>query len=149
MIFKLWHKWLALFLVAVAPFFVLLIRGVVWGSDSFGYWAYSCGVYTSGYALHPPIFLWFVKTFVNCSLYQLVFIQFLLYLCALLAVWIIGKHYFQGEGWRLPVYLGSLTPLFILDAMRFEPEFFGWTLALISLGLIIFITDKFVQNKGI
>jgi hypothetical protein len=143
MIFKLWHKWLALLLVAATPFVVLLIRGVVWGSDSFAFWAVSCGQNQfSGDLGVPAWFVSFIQVGVNCSLHQLVFIQFLFYFFALCAVWIIGKHFFGVEGWRLPVYLGALTPLFFLEAMRFENDFFGWSLALISLGLFCWFVDK-------
>ena len=149
MIFVWWHK-LVLFLVVVStPSLTLLLRGVVWGSDSFAYWALSCGNVSVINNLHSPQwFYWFIQKIISCDLYQLAFIMFVLYLCSLVAVWIIGKHFFGSEGWRLPIYLGSLTPLFFLEAMRFEPEFFGWTIAFIALGLFTWFLDKTkVYNK--
>lgn len=143
MIFRFWHKIVLFFVVVLVPIITLLVRGVVWGSDSFAYWAVSCGNNSVLSNLHSPAwFTWFLQNIISCNLYQLAFIYFLLYLCALSAVWVFGKHFFGGEGWRLPIYVGSLTPLFFVEVLRFEPEFFGWTLALISLGLFCLFIDK-------
>jgi len=148
MIFRQWHKWLAVFLVALAPSMVLLARGVVWGSDSFAFWAASCGA-NVGNLSSPSWFVQFIQFAVNCNLYQLALIMFLLYFFALCAFWIIGKHFFGSEGWRLPVYLGSLTPLIFLEALRFENDFFGWTLAFIVVGLVCCYYSEYFKRFGL
>lgn len=150
-VLKDWHKKLFFVLVALAPSLVLLIRGSVWGADSFAFWLVSCGNNThNSFLSSPDLFIYFIQNFINCNLYQLALIIFILYSVTLLAFWIIGNHFFGESGWRLPIYLGSLTPLFFLEALRFENDFFGWTLAFISIGLtVLALKHKRIAKKGL
>lgn len=150
-VLKDWHKKLFFILVALAPSLVLLIRGTVWGADSFAFWLTSCGNSTHLNQLSSPdLFIYFIQNFINCNMYQLALIIFILYSITLLAFWIIGNRFFGESGWRLPIYVGSLTPLFFIEALRFENDFFGWTLAFISVGLIVLaLNHKRIVKKGL
>jgi hypothetical protein len=68
--------------------------------------------------------------------------MFLLYFFALLGVYQIGKQLFGEKGWMLPILVGCLTPLFFLEALRLENDFFSWTLMFVCVGLLCL----FVQN---
>jgi hypothetical protein len=142
--------WLPILVVVAAlPGLTVLLRGLVWGSDSFGFWAVSCGRSEfARYLSSPNWFVWFLENIVACDLYRLVFIMFLLYFFALLGVYQIGKQLFGEKGWMLPILVGCLTPLFFIEALRLENDFFGWTLMFVAVGLILIaFKGKFVLNK--
>lgn len=142
--FNLKKQLVIVLLVALAPVITLLIRGVVWGADSFAYWAVSCGNSSVTQFIHSPSwFVWFIQNIINCNLWILAGVMFVLYFFALLGIWQIGKRFFSGhQSWRLPVYVGCLTPLFFIESLRFEQQFFGWTLALIGIGLFLVYWER-------
>ena len=132
-----------LVLVASIPSVTLLLRGLVWGSDSFAFWSVSCGNVLYANSLSSPV--WFVvaiQNIVNCNLIVLAFLMFLFYFLALLGLYFFGKNFVEKEVWRFPFYVALLTPLFFVEVLRFENDFFGWSLALIGLGVFSLALTK-------
>ena len=73
-------NWLLFFLVGFAPGIALLLRGLVWGADSFAFWGVSCGL--DKYALKlasPSWFVWFIQEIINCNFFVLVFFMIVFY----------------------------------------------------------------------
>lgn len=131
---KYWLPILAL--LAALPGITLLLRGVVWGSDSFAFWGVACGATNHIAELKAPDFFITFVQLLNCNLLTLAFVSWVFYFLALLGIYFLGRRFFDlHQAWRLPIYVASLTPLFFIEAMRFENDFFGWTLAFIALGL--------------
>lgn len=141
--FKSWQIWVIFFVVSLAPIVALLVRGLVWGADSFAYWSVSCGNYSIISWIHSPTwFVWFLQNVINCNFYVLVCFQFIAYLAILISIWQIGKRYFAHQAWRLPIYVGCLTPLFFIEVLRFEHELFGIALAFVAVALISWQIEK-------
>lgn len=109
-----------------------MLRGSVWGSDSFAYWAYSC--FGNVVLNDSNSFLFFVKNIVNCNLFNLAVIISFLYFLVLLSIYFFGKKWFKDKAYLLPIYFACLTPLIFIEVLRFENDFFGWSLAFIALG---------------
>ena len=112
------HSFLVV-VVSCLPALVLLIRGIGWGNDSFAF-----------YAAFPQF------NFVTITFFMLI-----AYLFALLSLWILGNRVLGCDGWLLPVYVGTLTPLFFIEGMRFENDLFGWSLALVALAVFSLAID--------
>ena len=126
-------KWLMFFFVALAPTICLLARGVVWGADSFAFMSVACGKPFGGMIGHP-FFAQFVPMF-QCNFYLIVGVMFVFYFVGLLGLWVFGNRVLKSEGYLLPFVVGSLSPLFFFEAIRFENQLFGFSLALVGLGL--------------
>jgi hypothetical protein len=129
--------------LAALPGLTLLLRGTVWGSDSFAFWSVSCGQSQYAQMLSSPI--WFVsaiQSIVDCSLLNLALITWFLYFLALLGIYFFAKKWFKDKAYLIPIYVACLTPLFFIEVLRFENDFFGWSLAFISLGLFALFLDK-------
>lgn len=129
-------NWLLFFLVGFAPGIALLLRGLVWGADSFAFWGVSCGL--DKYALKlasPSWFVWFIQEIINCNFFVLVFFMIVFYLASLWGIYQFGKNLFAHQALLFPILVGSLTPLFFIEALRFENDFFGWCLAWFGVGL--------------
>lgn len=123
------------FVVALAPTIALLLRGVLWGADSFGFLSVSCG--NPGIeSLGHPFFAQFVYLF-NCNFYLIIIVMFLFYFFSLISLWVFGNYLFKENGFLLPIVVGSVSPLFFIEALRFENQLFGFSLALMSLGLLL------------
>lgn len=131
---KLWQKFVCVLLVGLMPFVALMIRGVGWGSDSFAFYAVACGQtqYTS--SLSTGVFANLLPLF-NCNFYLISFAMFVFYFLGLLSLWVIFKKVLKEHAWLLPIYVGTLTPLFFVEGLRFENDLFGWTIALIGIAL--------------
>jgi hypothetical protein len=135
-----------LVVLAGLPGLALLLRGVVWGSDSFAFWAVSCGQDQFGSMLSSPgWFVWFVENVISCNLWVLAFLMFVFYFFALLGIYFFGKRFFAHQAFRLPIYVVCLAPLFFIEALRFENDFFGWCLGFIALGCF----SLFVESKDL
>jgi hypothetical protein len=136
--------WLPLLVVISAlPGLALILRGVVWGSDSFAFWAVSCGRDQFGVALSSPgWFVWFIQNVVACNLIVLAAIMWFLYFLALLGIYFFGKRFFAHQAWRLSIYVACLTPLFFIEVLRFENDFFGWSLAFVAVGLFSIALER-------
>lgn len=67
------------------------------------------------------------------------------YFLGLLGVWFLGNYVFKSKGILLPIYVGSLTPLFFIEALRFENDLFAWTLSFLGLGLFCLYLEA--KNK--
>lgn len=129
--------WLAIVLVLAAlPGLTLLLRGTVWGSDSFAFWSVSCGQTQYAQMLSSPgWFVWFIQNIVACNLFNLALITWFLYFLVLLSIYFFSKKWFLDKAYLIPIYVACLTPLFFIEVLRFENDFFGWSLAVIALGL--------------
>jgi len=141
--FERYWLWLVV-LVASAPPIALLLRGVVWGNDSFAFWAVSCGFNQYSSMLSSPNwFVWLIQNLISCNIWVLALIVFVFYFLALLGWYFVGKNFLKVGAWRFPIYLGALTPLFFIEAMRFENDFFSWSLMSIALGLFcLFLSNR-------
>jgi hypothetical protein len=133
--FKGYQQFLIVLLVSLAPAITLLIRGIVWGADSFAFWSYSCGNIGLANSLNSNLFTSFIYPLINCNFHNLIFLMWVFYFLGLLSIWIFAKALFHHQAWRLAVYVGALTPLFFLEGIRFENDLFGWCLMFIALGL--------------
>lgn len=143
--------------VAMLPFISLLLRGQVWGADSFAFLSVACGNVQHVDKLGHLFFAQFVPLF-GCNLLFIFFIMFLFYFLALLGIWVFAKTIFVGEwfskwddkAFLLPVCVGTITPLFFVEGLRFENDFFGWTLSFMGLGLISILYKRLKdKNKGL
>jgi len=133
------NKWLIVFFVALAPSIGLLLRGLVWGADSFAFWLTACGNYW--YASNLSSALWFVELIklIDCNFFLLVVVMFCFYFGALIGIKLFGDHILgKDKGFLLVLFTGSITPLFFVEALRFENQFFSFCLAFISLGLYLY-----------
>jgi len=138
---KFW-LWVVLVLAAL-PGLVLLLRGTVWGSDSFAFWSVSCGqAHYAGMLSSPGWFVWFIQNIVNCNLVVLALITWFLYFLVLISIYFFAKKWFKEKAYLVPIYVACLTPLFFIEVLRFENDFFGWSLAFISLGLFSLFLEK-------
>ena len=125
------------------PSLTLLLRGSVWGADSFAFWSVACGQSQYAGMLSSPVwFVGFIQNWVGCSLLNLALVTWFLYFFVLLGVYFFSKLYFGKGAWRVPVYVACLTPLFFIEVLRFENDFFGWSLAFIALGLFALFFQK-------
>jgi hypothetical protein len=130
-------------LVGLAPAIALLLRGIVWGSDSFAFWSVSCGQSQyAGMLSSPAWFVWFIQEVINCNFVSLVFFMAVFYFLALFGLYMVGKRLFARQALLLPIVVGSLTPLFFLEALRFENDFFGWSLGFLALGLFLVFLER-------
>ena len=132
MVTKLQEKLLVL-LVIIAPALTLLSRGVVWGADSFAFMSVACGKPFVNDIGHP-VFAQLVPLF-NCNFVLIVGVMTFFYGIGLLGLWVFGNRVLKKNGFMLPFVVGSLTPLFFLEALRFENQLFGFSLAFVGLGL--------------
>lgn len=135
------RNWVLFFFVGVAPGLALLLRGLVWGADSFAFWGVSCGL--EKYALKlasPSWFVWFIQNIINCNFFVLVFFMIVFYLASLWGIYQFGKNLFAHQALLFPILVGSLTPLFFIEALRFENDFFGWCLAWFGVGLYFWLS---------
>lgn len=141
---KFWQQFVLIFLAALAPFIGLLLRGVVWGADSFAFMAVACGQTQYVNSLSSPSWFASLLPFFSCNILFISLIMFFFYFFALLGLWVFGKRFFvekswlgitQDFSWKFVFVLASVTPLFFLEALRFENDFFGWTLSFMALGL--------------
>lgn len=131
---KEWQKFLGIFLVSLLPFITLLIRGVGWGNDSFAFYAVSCGKTQFVNSIGSSFFAQFLPL-LGCNFFLTSLIMYLVYFLSLLSIYIIAKKVLGEHAWLLPVYLGSLTPLFFLEGLRFENDLFGWATVFLSVAL--------------
>jgi len=132
---KLWQQFVCVLLVALIPFVTLLLRGVGWGADSFAFYGAACGQTQFIPNLNAGFLGNFLYLF-NCNFFLISFVMFLFYFFGLLSLWVIGKKVLKEHAWLLPIYVGSLTPLFFVEGLRFENDLFGWCLAFVSLALV-------------
>lgn len=154
--FDKWYAWvfshplLSVFLVSIAPLIGLVLRGVVWGSDSFAFLAYSCGNYALGARLSSSVFFLDFLRFLNCDNTLIFGFMWLFYFLGLVGVWLLGNYVFKNRGVLLPIYVGSITPLFFIEGLRFENDLFAWTVAFLGLGLFtLYLTSNKVSTKAI
>jgi len=138
------HQFMLIFLAASAPFIALSLRGIVWGADSFAFLAVACGQNSYASFLGSPSWFTSLLPFFNCNITLISLVMFLFYFLALLGLWIFSKRFFvenswlgviKDSSWKYVFVVASITPLFFLEAMRFENDFFGWTLSFMALGL--------------
>lgn len=138
---------MAVLLVSILPLITLFIRGIGWGSDSFVFYAVSCGrtefVNSIGTSL-GSFFVLFGCNFVFTS-----FVMFLFYFIALLSLWVIFKPILREHAWLLPIYVGTLTPLFFVEGLRFENDVFGWCLSFLCMALFFIATNIFCNRHKI
>jgi len=146
---KLWQQFVAVLLVALIPFVALLIRGVGWGSDSFAFYSVACGNTNLLSSLSTGVLVNILPLF-NCNFILISFTMFLFYFVGLLSLWIISKKVLKEHAWLLPIYVGTLTPLFFIEGLRFENDLFGWTLAFLALALFsIALNYKNLLSKAL
>lgn len=138
-------KLLWIFLVSLVPIITLIIRGVPWGADSFAFLAVACGQAQYVSALSSPGWFTSLLPFFGCNIFLFGLVQWFFYFFALLGLWFVGKLFFGEFGWKLPVFVGTLTPLFFVQVLSFENDFFSWTLSFIVLGL--FSIGLMSENK--
>ena len=143
---KLLHQFLLVLLVAIAPLIVLLLRGVVWGADSFAFMAVACGKpFVS--ELGHPFFANLVPLF-DCNVELIFLSMFVIYFFCLVGIWVFGNFVFPRKGFLVAVLTGSLSPIFFLEALRFENQLFGFSLAFIGLGLFtLYLTHKKLPTR--
>lgn len=123
-------------MLAALPGLTLLLRNVCWGSDSFAFWSVSCGQSQYSSMLSSPgWFVWFIQNIVSCNLFNLALITWFLYFLVLISIYFFSKKWFLEKAYLIPIYVACLTPLFFIEVLRFENDFFGWSLAFIALGL--------------
>ena len=133
--------------VSFLPLLVLLFRGLVWGADSFAFMAVACGQQQYAVSLSSPGWFTSLLPFFNCNFLLIVFVMWFFYFLALIGLWLFAKNIFLGEwferwndsAWLLPCLVGTVTPLFFVEALRFENDFFGWTIAFLVLGLFTLV----------
>jgi len=139
------NKLLWVFLVSLMPVITLLVRGLPWGSDSFAFLAVACGQEQFINSISSPFLFASVLPFFGCNIFLYSLVVWFFYFFALLGLWVFGKRFFvertwfvsvEDWSWKLPVYVGTLTPLFFVEALRFENDFFSWTIGFIVLGLV-------------
>jgi hypothetical protein len=54
----------------------------------------------------------------------------------------------REHAWLLPIYAGTLTPLFFIEGMRFENDLFGWSLTLVGIAVLsIGLSSKKLPQK--
>lgn len=138
------NKFLLVLLIAFTPTIALLLRGVLWGADSFAFLSVSCGN-VGIEKLGHPFFAQFVPLF-NCNFYLIITVMFIFYFLSLIALWVFGNYLFKNKGYLLPIVVGSIGVLFFFEAMRFENQLFGVTLSLIAIGLF---TLYLLHNKSL
>ena len=141
---RLWQQFLLIFLAALAPFIGLLVRGVVWGADSFAFLAVSSGqVKYAGMLSSSPGFVSFLYL-LNGNILLIGLSMFFLYFFCLIGLWVFAKRFFliktwfgfvKDVSWKYVFVVASVTPLFFIEFLRFENDFFGWTISFIALGL--------------
>lgn len=139
-------KWL--WLVAFAPVFGLLLRGFVWGADSFAFWSLGCGVIQKSVNLNSHFWFANLVPLLNCNFYFLLGIMFFFNLLWVCGLWLIGKYFFLEDN-RIILFVLSvvgLTPLIFLEMLRFENQFFSLALAFLALGIGLMI-DKWHYKK--
>lgn len=145
---KFWQQFCLVFLAAFAPFIGLLLRGVVWGSDSFAFLAVACGQEKYSLFLSSPGWFTSLLHFFNCNIFLIGLTMFVFYFLALIGLWVFGKRFFiekswfgitKDSSWKYVFVLSSITPLFFIEFLRFENDFFGWTLSFIALGLFTLV----------
>lgn len=140
-------QFLMVFFVALAPTIALLLRGVLWGADSFAFLSVSCG--NPGIEkLGHPFFAQFVPLF-NCNFYLIITVMFFFYFFSLISLWFFGNYLFKEKGYLLPIVVGSISPLFFIEALRFENQLFGVTLSLIALALFTLYLSHHKSLKGL
>ena len=145
MVVKLWQQFVLIFLAGLAPLIGLLLRGVVWGADSFAFLAVACGQTQYTNFLGSPGWFTSLLPFFSCNIFLIGLIMFFFYFSALLGLWVFGKRFFvekswlgitKDTSWKFVFVVASITPLFFLEAMRFENDFFAWTVSFMALGLV-------------
>jgi len=132
-----------LFLISCLSGLTLILRNSVWGSDSFGFWAVSCGQNQYASMLSSPTwFVWFLQNIINCNIIVLAIIMTLFYFFALLGIYFFGKKWFKERAYLLPIYVATLTPLFFVESIRLENDFFSFCLAFVALGCFSLFIEK-------
>jgi len=91
---KFWQQFVLIFLAALAPFIGLLLRGVVWGADSFAFLAVACGQQQYVASLSSPGWFTSLLPFFSCNIFLIGLVMFVLYFFALLGLWVFGKKFF-------------------------------------------------------
>lgn len=138
------HQFLLILFASIAPFIGLILRGVVWGADSFAFMAVACGQTQYTNFLSSPVWFTSFLPLFSCNIYFVGLVMFLFYFLALIGLWVFGKRFFlenhwlgvmKDSSWKFVFVVASITPLFFLEVLRFENDFFGWTLSFIALGL--------------
>ncbi len=134
--------------VAFAPIIGLLLRGLVWGADSFAFWALACG--QTQWANNLSSHFWFtnIVPFFGCNFFLLLLVMFFFNLLWVLGLFLVGKHFFLEDN-RVILFVLSvvgLTPLIFLEMLRFENQFFSLALAFLVLGIGLTI-DKWYYKK--
>jgi len=144
-----WNKlvekyWLGLLIIISGlPGLCLILRNSVWGSDSFAFMSVSCGQSQFAVNLSSPVwFVWFLENVVSCNLLVLAVTVWLLYFLVLLSVYFFGLKWFKDKSYLLPIYFACLTPLIFIEVLRFENDFFGWSLAFVFLGCFSLFVEK-------
>ena len=121
--------------VSLLPLIALLVRGVGWGADSFAFYSVACGNTQYASNLSSNFFSGFLSL-IGCNFVLTSFVQWFFYAIALFSLWEISKKVLGEHAWLLPVYVGTLTPLFFIEGLRFENDLFGWSLMLVALAVM-------------
>jgi len=144
------NKNLLIFFVALAPLIALFLRGIVWGADSFAFMAVSCGQTIFANKLSSPLWFTDLLPYLNCNFYLLVVVMFFFYLLALFGLKIFGEKLFGEQGFLFPIVVGSVTPLVFFEAVRFENQFFSWTMSFMVLGLFaLYLKNNKLTSKAL
>ena len=112
-----------LLFVTVIPFVGYLFNPLLAYGDSYAFLGGACGVNSE-----------FVIPFVPCNVFVIKIILLLLYVVSVFAIAKFGESV-VGEklGWRVGLYSAALTPLLFQEALKFENDIFGWSLAFVGL----------------
>jgi len=143
------NKWFLVFLFALAPTIALLLRGIVWGADSFAFMAVSCGQTNFANSLSSPLWFTNLLPYYSCNFYFIIFSMFVFYFLCLISLKLIFDKFLDEENSFLAVFLlASVSPLFFIEALRFENQLFSFCMAFMSIALTL-IALKQQNNKKV
>jgi hypothetical protein len=143
------NKLFVLFLFALAPTIALLLRGIVWGADSFAFMVASCGNTNFVNNLSSPLWFTNLLPYYSCNFYFIIFSMFFFYFLCLLSLKLIFDEFLTDEESFLAVFLlASVSPLFFIEALRFENQLFSFCMAFMSLALTL-IALKHQNHKKV
>jgi len=143
------NKWFLVFLFALAPFVSLLIRGVVWGADSFAFMAVSCGQTIFANKLSSPLWFTNLLPYFSCNFFLIIFSMFVFYFLCLISMKIIFEHFLNEKESFLAVFLlASVSPLFFIEALRFENQLYSFCMAFMCLALTL-LSKKPIYGKKV
>ncbi len=128
-----------LLFVTIIPFIGYLFNPLLAYGDSYAFLGGACGINSS-----------FVIPFVPCNIFVIKLILLCLYVVSIFAIAKFGESV-VGEklGWRVGLYSAALTPLLFQEALKFENDIFGWSLAFVGLMLIgIGVKETNVRDKA-